>query len=194
MKKWSKASEETKKKMSIAKSGKNHPQFWKSVSQEVKDKIRAGSIGRKVSQETIDKRVAKLIWQKRTQEQKDKISKAHKWMKKPRALPPPIHYWEDNFNWKWGITEENHKIRTSLEYLNWRTAVFQRDDWTCQKCFKRWWITHAHHINNFADYRDLRVDVNNGITLCWKCHKEFHHLYGNQNNIPEQISKFLWLK
>ena len=31
---------------------------------------------------------------------------------------------------------------------------------------------NAHHIIRWADAPHLRFDEDNGITLCWKCHKE----------------------
>ena len=59
----------------------------------------------------------------------------------------------------------------------WRKAVFERDDYTCQMCGKRSGnginvILHPHHIKRFADYPELRFDVNNGITLCKECHSK----------------------
>ena len=41
---------------------------------------------------------------------------------------------EKNPNWKGGYTKEKRlrdDIETILEYKLWRTAVFQRDNWTC---------------------------------------------------------------
>ena len=29
-----------------------------------------------------------------------------------------------------------------------------------------------HHIKRYADNEELRTDVNNGITLCYECHKK----------------------
>jgi hypothetical protein len=79
---------------------------------------------------------------------------------------------ENHFNWKGGITELNHKIRTSLEYKLWRIAVFERDNYTCQGCKKRGSTEiHADHIKPFSLYPNLRFVPNNGRTLCIDCHK-----------------------
>ena len=84
---------------------------------------------------------------------------------------------ERNWNWQGGTTLENDKIRHSIEYRLWREAVFARDNWTCQKCEERGIELHPHHIQNFADYPELRFAIDNGITLSEKAHKEFHKIY-----------------
>ena len=81
---------------------------------------------------------------------------------------------ENHYNWKGGITPEVMLIRNSVEYKSWRKNVYQRDNYTCQICGKQKCYLHAHHIKSFADHPKLRFDINNGITLCKKCHYELH--------------------
>jgi len=88
-------------------------------------------------------------------------------------------------NWKGGITPENVKIRKSVDYKNWRKKVFERDDYTCQECGQKGYELRAHHIYDFTNNKDLRLDVNNGITLCDKCHKKLHKKYGNRTSGEE---------
>lgn len=74
--------------------------------------------------------------------------------------------------WKGGVVSENKKIRNSSEYADWRKLVFRRDNYTCQICKSRGVELNADHIKSFSQYPDLRLDINNGRTLCIPCHKE----------------------
>jgi len=98
---------------------------------------------------------------------------------------------ELNCNWKGGITSENHKIRTSFEYKLWRKACFERDNFTCQVSGKSGGELVVHHINNFAEFPELRTTISNGITLSKDIHKKFHKEYGNKNNTKEQLEDFI---
>jgi hypothetical protein len=78
-------------------------------------------------------------------------------------------------DWEKFTSSESLFIRHSSEYTTWRTAVFKRDNYTCQECGERSGKGHkvileAHHIHEFAEYPELRFDVDNGNTLCRKCH------------------------
>ena len=84
-----------------------------------------------------------------------------------------------NWNWKGGITPENESIRHSHKYKVWRDEVFKRDNYTCQHCKQKCGngvnvILHAHHIKSFTQFKDLRFEVVNGITLCKQCHYILH--------------------
>lgn len=99
--------------------------------------------------------------------------------------------WERSYLWKWGITPERTKIRTSIEYKLWRDAVLARDNFTCQKTWKRWGDMEVHHIKNFSHFPELRFAIDNGITLCKESHKEFHKIYWKSNNTEQQLLQFL---
>ena len=79
---------------------------------------------------------------------------------------------EKHYGWKGGITSINEKIRKSLEYKQWRTSVFERDNYTCQLCGNRGNILNADHIKPFAYFPELRLKTDNGRTLCISCHKK----------------------
>lgn len=90
---------------------------------------------------------------------------------------------DKNPNWRGGIMTENKKQRQSKEYIIWRTSVFKRDNFTCQDCGQVGGSLHSHHIKSFSKHKELRFDINNGLTLCFKCHKKLHN---NMNICPKK--------
>lgn len=73
-------------------------------------------------------------------------------------------------SWQGGKSSENHKLRAGTTWKEWRTKVFERDNYTCQDCGIRGGILEPHHLNRFAYYKELRFVVENGLTLCHDCH------------------------
>ena len=67
----------------------------------------------------------------------------------------------------------NYEERRSSKYKNWKKQVLTRDNYICQRCGSKENLV-VHHIKKFSENKQLRFDVNNGITLCQKCHKEVH--------------------
>ena len=98
-------------------------------------------------------------------ETKIRLSISHRGIKYPDRSGAKSHFW------KGGITEPNEKMRKSAEYRNWRRKVFERDKFICQICKKVGGYLHADHILPFCQHVDKRLDIENGRTLCLKCHR-----------------------
>ena len=89
-------------------------------------------------------------------------------------------------NWKNGITVKGEILRKSLKYKKWRLSVYQRDNFQCQECKeKRSNQLQAHHVFPRRDFPEKIFDINNGVTLCEKCHRE---TFGKECKL---INKFL---
>lgn len=73
-----------------------------------------------------------------------------------------------------GNASERAVAISRYEYRQWRTAVYERDDYTCQSCQKRGGNLQAHHVKSWASFPALRYDVANGQTLCAECHHALH--------------------
>lgn len=103
--------------------------------------------------------------------------------------------------WAGFITPERIRARQTVKYDEWRTAVFERDDYRCQCCGARskkgqHVVLNAHHLDSFASNIELRYDVDNGVTLCYDCHDirakgSFHNIYGVKNNTRTQFEEYL---
>jgi hypothetical protein len=96
--------------------------------------------------------------------------------------------------WRYDLSEEHRqesKDRSyNPKYKGWSKSVLVRDNFTCQISGEKGGNLSAHHILNWADNPNQRLDINNGITLLETVHKLFHKLYGNRNNTLEQINEF----
>ena len=87
--------------------------------------------------------------------------------------------------------EERIKRRKIKENVIWRNEIFKRDNFTCYKCHQYGGKLEAHHLNGYNWDKENRFNIDNGITLCYKCHKEFHKIYGNGNNTKEQFLEYV---
>ena len=91
------------------------------------------------------------------------------------------------------ITPLNLRIRNCNKYKKWTKDVFDKDKYACLGCEDgnrkgNFVYLQAHHIksfsrimkeNNIKTYKQAMAckelwDINNGIALCKKCHKELH--------------------
>lgn len=90
--------------------------------------------------------------------------------------------------WKGGITPLLKLIRHCFKYRQWRSDIFQRDDYTCQICNQRGGELNAdHHPKMFSEiFAENKIktlgealvceefwNLNNGRTLCKPCHQKY---------------------
>lgn len=173
-----KHTEETKRKISESEKGKY-------VSMETRRKLSEAHKGHSPSQKTRQKLSEANKGKTHTEEAKRKIRKANlgkhlsEETRKKMSEAKKGKIGEDCPAWKGGLSAENLLIRTSSDMIRWKKYVFERDDYTCQKCGVRNGngksiILNAHHIFPFAEYPEKRFDVDNGLTLCEDCHKAEH--------------------
>jgi 5-methylcytosine-specific restriction endonuclease McrA len=91
-----------------------------------------------------------------------------------------------NSNWRGGVTRLAHCIRTNVYYQEWRQAIFERDNYTCQLCNKRGGDLNVDHFpKTFAEIlKEFSIksiedaiacealwDTENNRTLCVACHR-----------------------
>lgn len=79
---------------------------------------------------------------------------------------------DKHHNWKGGTSAERARLKSRIEYKEWRTAVFERDNYTCQMCTTRGGRLEADHIKPWSRFPELRYEISNGRTLCVLCHRK----------------------
>jgi hypothetical protein len=169
------------------------------ITPEYREKLKRITTGRHLSKETRQKLSGALRGLKRTPEQRSRISKSHMGIGHKHTLLDRLKMsiaqrGELGNGWKGGVYRINQGIRRAIqctfEYRQWRSDIFHRDNFTCQKCgdFSSGNL-RAHHLKTFQDIINLHGittveqarnceelwDINNGVTLCVKCHKKAHN-------------------
>lgn len=83
------------------------------------------------------------------------------------------------------------KLRKFKETTIFSKLVYERDHYTCVKCKIKGGYLNAHHLDGYHWCVEKRDDINNGVTLCKKCHREFHSIYTTKNNTKEQFQEYM---
>lgn len=65
--------------------------------------------------------------------------------------------------------QDDYRMRR-LFRIRMQKQVFKRDNYTCQMCGARGVDLQVDHIQSWAEYVDLRFNMENCRTLCVKCH------------------------
>jgi len=93
-----------------------------------------------------------------------------------------------------GYLSKEHRERNRLSLKHslhrWRTSVIERDNYKCIICEEKDKL-EVHHLDGYHWCKSRRYDIDNGVTLCSECHKEFHSIYTTKNNTEEQFEEFI---
>lgn len=79
----------------------------------------------------------------------------------------------NNPRWKGGTTDFRNRFQSTTAYKEWRKQVYERDGYKCVECgvAGNGVNLNADHIKPFSTHPELRLDLDNGRTLCVDCHK-----------------------
>ena len=129
---------------------------------------------------------APMFGKKQSDEARKKMSENSPWKNK-RGKDTPA--------WK-GTSSLYVRIKYLFEYIDWRKQIFERDNYTCQECYRTKCYLEVHHTkafskilkeflqtySQFSPIEDIETlvrlaityepfwDLSNGITLCEECH------------------------
>ena len=70
------------------------------------------------------------------------------------------------------------KRKYGKEHVVWSLQIRGNADNHCEVCNRTDCRLNAHHILARENWPDLQYDLNNGISLCFLCHKRLAHLDG----------------
>ncbi|MGE7662668.1 HNH endonuclease [Peribacillus sp. NPDC097197] len=100
---------------------------------------------------------------------------------------------ENHPNYNHDLTKEERQTKRKYhEYEHWRLDVLKRDNYTCQCCGdNRGGNLVVHHLDGYDWCKEKRVKVDNGVTLCERCHLDFHKEYKFGGNTKAQYDEWL---
>lgn len=84
-------------------------------------------------------------------------------------------------HWRGGVTSRDVYQRKKFRKLM-QKQIFERDNYTCQMCGSKKDL-QVDHIQSWAEYVELRFNMDNCRTLCAKCHYQI--TYGKP--MPEEL-------
>jgi 5-methylcytosine-specific restriction endonuclease McrA len=145
--------------------------------QWVKEKISASKMGHEVSLELREKMRKLIVGRKphlgikHSMESRKKMSITHRGI--------------SSEEWS-GFGTEDNKLSRNAFVRTIQKEVLKRDNYTCQLCGQVGGRLQVDHIQSWAQYVELRFNMDNCRTLCQKCHYKI--TYGK--DIPKGKEKW----
>jgi hypothetical protein len=169
--------------------------FGKKCSEEIKRKISKGNKGKNYSDETRKQMSESKMGNKNPMYGKKHTEKTLQKLRKPKSdnhkktlsnmaierfrdkTNHPMYgvrrFGEKNPNWNSILTdEERQEKRKYEEYRNFIKKCMKRDNYVCQISGQVGGKLAVHHLKSYKEYKELRTDINNGITVSEDLHKK----------------------
>ena len=156
--------EETKKRIAESQRGKKK----KPMSEEGKKNISIAKKGTHPKTEFGNMREPYFKGKEMPQETRDRIREKNKGKHSSPNTEFKSGSEHPRYNYVGGRIQLN-----SLEIgllVEWSRKIKSRDNWTCQFCGSLDNL-NAHHILGVTGYPERIFDLDNGITLCFDCHR-----------------------
>ena len=99
---------------------------------------------------------------------------------------------EDHPRWRHDLSDFERNKRRGEEGKVWSRTILKRDGYVCIVCGEKRGGLHAHHLNNYAVFIEDRYKINNGVTLCKKCHYLFHRKFSFLRTTKSDFYKFCY--
>ena len=81
-------------------------------------------------------------------------------------------------------------VRNTYAHRKWSKLVKEMHNYTCKCCGTNEDL-ESHHVLSFKHYPVLRIDLNNGVCLCRKCHRSYHSEYDLKNSRTSTLLDFI---
>ena len=178
-------SEETRRKIGESHKGEKNYNYGKHLTKEHRKKIGKSLKESESHKKFLARLHASLVGKKKPpvpQNVRDQISNTLYGRYRGELNP----------QWKGGITPLMEQIRKCTKMVEWRNAVFARDNYCDQYTGEHSQMLEAHHIipfsqiikkNGVKSLEDAENcpelwDITNGISLSRENHKAYHNLWG----------------
>lgn len=75
------------------------------------------------------------------------------------------------------------RFYNTRKWIKKREVILRRDEYLCRECKRYGKVTQAntvHHVRTLEEYPELRLNNDNLISVCGKCHNTFHDRVTNE--------------
>lgn len=90
------------------------------------------------------------------------------------------------------LSDTTHFSCSTKDIKGWARYIKKMSEYKCIKCgLQAKYCMTAHHIKPVATHPELSLDPNNGVCMCWNCHKAMHNIFMKTILGQTELSEFI---